>query len=368
MADEYHLADTSHTVMTAFFDYDNDGDLDAYMVTTSPIERSPTIFNTPKDSTNISDDRLYRNDFDSSLNHPVFTDVSKQAGISLPGYGLGITVSDINFDGWKDVYVTNDFNNSDHLFINNRHGGFTEESKIYLKHTSFNAMGNDIADINNDCLPDIVTVDMNARDNYRKKMNMSANSYQAFTNLIKYDYNIQYIRNTLQLNQGFVGDASGDSIPHLIFSEIGFLSGIAETDWSWCPSIADFDNDGYRDILVTNGYPRDVTDNDFVSYRKDAKNYASWDDLMSYIPQIKISNYAFHNEGDLHFTDVTNKWGLTQPSFSNGAVYADLDNDGDLDYIVNNIDEEAFLYENQSFTAKKVIIISNLHSKGDMIT
>ncbi|HSB92969.1 MAG TPA: VCBS repeat-containing protein, partial [Flavitalea sp.] len=229
MAAEYNLADTSHTVMTAFFDYDNDGDLDAYMLTTSPIERSPTIYNVyTKDTINVSSDRLYRNDFDSSLNHPVFTDVSKAAGVALSGYGLGVTVSDINFDGWKDIYVTNDFNNSDHLFINNQHGGFIEESKTYLKHTSFNAMGNDIADINNDCLPDIVTVDMNAKDNFRKKMNMSANSYQAYTNLIKYDYNIQYVRNTLQLNQGFVPANSNDSGRPMVFSEIGFLSGIAE--------------------------------------------------------------------------------------------------------------------------------------------
>jgi enediyne biosynthesis protein E4 len=366
MAAEYNLADTSHTVMTAFFDYDNDGDLDAYMLTTSPIERSPTIYNVyTKDTINVSNDRLYRNDFDSTLNHPVFTDVSRQAGVALSGYGLGVTVSDINFDGWKDIYVTNDFNNSDHLFINNRKGGFTEDSKSYLKHTSFNAMGNDIADINNDCLPDIVTVDMNAKDNFRKKMNMSANSYQAYTNLIKYDYNIQYVRNTLQLNQGFVPTTGKDSSQPVVFSEIGFLSGIAETDWSWCPSIADFDNDGYRDILVTNGYPRDVTDNDFVSYRKDAKNYASWDDLMSYIPEIKISNYAFHNEGNLQFKDVTKQWGFDEPSFSNGAVYADLDNDGDLDYVVNNIDDEAFVYENESEHGKENSHYIQFSFKGD---
>jgi len=349
MADAYNLADSNHTVMTAFFDYDNDGDLDAYMLTTAPIERSPTIYNTKGvDSNRTSFDKLYQNNFDSVAGHPVFTDVSAQAGINFPGYGLGINITDINFDGWKDIYVTNDFNNSDHLWINNQHGGFTEESKRYLKHTSFNAMGNDVADINNDFLPDIVTVDMNAKDNYRKKMNMSANSYQGYTNLLKYNYNVQYVRNTLQLNEGFLNLPRNDTSQHAVFSEIGFLSGIAETDWSWCPSIADYDNDGLRDILITNGYPRDVTDNDFVSYRREANNYASWDNLMSYIPEIKISNYAFKNTGTMEFQDVTEKWGLNQPSFSNGAVYADLDNDGDLDYVVNNIDDEAFVYENLS--------------------
>lgn len=347
MAAEYGLADTSHTVMTAFFDYDNDGDLDAYLLNTAPIERSPTIYQTyQKDSINGSSDKLYRNDFDSIKGHPVFTDVSDEAGVSLQGYGLGINITDINHDGWKDIYVTNDFNNSDHLFINQKNGRFSEESKKYLKHTSFNAMGNDVADINNDLQPDIVTVDMNARDNYRKKMNMNANSYQGFMNLVRYGYNIQYVRNTLQLNQGFLPLAANDTNQHPVFSEVAFVSGIAETDWSWCPSVVDFDNDGLRDILITNGYPRDVTDNDFVSYRSEVYNYASWDNLMSFIPQIKISNYAYRNKDGLMFEDVSKQWGIDQPSFSNGAVYADLDKDGDLDYIVNNINDPASVYRN----------------------
>lgn len=347
LAAEYGLADTSHTVMTAFFDYDNDGDLDAYLLNTAPIERSPTIYQTyQKDSVNGSGDKLYRNDFDSIKQHPVFTDVSAAAGVSLQGYGLGINITDINHDGWKDIYVTNDFNNSDHLFINERNGRFSEQSKVYLKHTSFNAMGNDVADINNDLMPDIVTVDMNARDNYRKKMNMNANSYQGFMNLVRYGYNIQYVRNTLQLNQGFLPLPATDSNQHPVFSEVAFVSGIAETDWSWCPSVVDFDNDGLRDILITNGYPRDVTDNDFVSYRSEVYNYASWDNLMSFIPQIKISNYAYRNTDGLMFQDVSKQWGLNKPSFSNGAVYVDLDRDGDLDYVVNNINDPASVYRN----------------------
>ena len=347
VAKEYNLADTGHTVMTVFFDYDRDGDLDAYMLNTTPIERSPTIYqNVAQDSISSSNDKLMRNDFDSALGHPVFTDVSLQAGISLPGYGLGINITDINHDGWKDIFVTNDFNNNDHLFINDQHGGFTEQSKKYFKHSSYNAMGNDVSDINNDCLQDVITVDMHAKDNYRKKMNMNANSYQGYMNLLRYGYNIQYVRNTLQLNQGFITSNKNDTSNRPVFSEVAFMSNVAETDWSWCPTIADFDNDGLRDMLITNGYPRDVTDNDFVSYRTEASRFASWDNLLEHIPQIKIPNYAFKNNGSLTFGDVTDQWGLEQPSFSNGAVSVDLDGDGDLDYVVNNINDPASIYEN----------------------
>ena len=347
VASEYNLADTGHTVMTVFFDYDRDGDLDAYMLNTQPIERSPTIYqNLAQDSIFYSNDKLMRNDFDSVLGHSVFTDVSLQAGISLPGYGLGVNITDINHDGWKDIFVTNDFNNSDHLFINNQHGVFTEQSKKYFKHSSYNAMGNDVSDINNDCLQDIITVDMHAKDSYRKKMNMNANSYQGYMNLLRYGYNIQYVRNTLQLNQGFINSNKNDTSNRPVFSEVAFMAGVAETDWSWCPTIADFDNDGMRDMLITNGYPRDVTDNDFVSYRTEASRFASWDNLLEHIPQIKIPNYAFKNNGSLTFDDVTDQWGLSQPSFSNGAVSVDLDGDGDLDYVVNNINDPASVYEN----------------------
>ena len=347
VASEYNLADTGHTVMTVFFDYDKDGDLDAYMLNTQPIERSPTIYqNLAQDSITYSNDKLMRNDFDSVLGHPIFTDVSLQSGISLPGYGLGVNITDINHDGWKDIFVTNDFNNSDHLFINDQHGGFTEQSKKYFKHSSYNAMGNDVSDINNDCLQDVITVDMHAKDNYRKKMNMNANSYQGYMNLLRYGYNIQYVRNTLQLNQGFINSNKNDTSNRPVFSEVAFMAGVAETDWSWCPTIADFDNDGLRDMLITNGYPRDVTDNDFVSYRTEASRFASWDNLLEHIPQIKIPNYAFKNNGSLTFDDVTDQWGLEQPSFSNGAVSVDIDGDGDLDYVVNNINDPASIYEN----------------------
>lgn len=367
VANEYKLADTGHTVMTVFFDYDRDGDLDAYLLSTQPIERSPTIYqNTRQDSVTYSNDKLLRNDFDSILGHSIFTDVSQVSGISLSGYGLGVNVSDINQDGWPDIFVTNDFNNSDHLFINDQHGKFKERSKQYFKHASYNAMGNDIADINNDCLQEVITVDMNAKDNYRKKMNMNPNSYQGYMNLLRYGYNLQYVRNTLQFNQGFISTSKTDTANHPVFSEIAFMSGISETDWSWCPTVSDFDNDGLKDIIITNGYPRDVTDNDFVSYRAEVDNFASWDNLLSHIPQIKIPNYAFKNNGKLEFMDVTTDWGLDQPTFSNGAVSVDLDNDGDLDYVVNNINDPASLYENTINERKKKPNFLQASFKGDI--
>jgi len=348
MAAEYGLADTSYSVQAAFFDYDNDGDLDMFLVTTKLAERDVAQFsfsgNRPtRDRTNVG--KLYRNDWNDSLKHPVFTDVSAQAGIDQPGYGLGVSIVDINRDGWKDIYVSNDFLSSDVLYINNRDGTFTNKVGLYFKHTSQNAMGNDIADINNDGLADVLTVDMNPADNFRKKKNMGGNNYGIYQNMVNGNYMLQYVRNNLQLNQGPRVNGS-DSVGDPVFGDISFYTGTAETDWSWNPSIADIDNDGYRDILITNGYPRDVTDHDFVAYRRSSAATVSRKDLIAQIPQIKIPNYAFRNKGDLQFENKTLDWGLGAPSFSNGAVCVDLDNDGDLDYVVNNINDEAFVYEN----------------------
>jgi len=354
MAAEYGLADTSYSVHAAFFDYDNDGDLDMYLVTTKLARRDVARFNTSKgDSSNLDVDKLFRNDWNDSLKHPVYTDVSKQAGIVHPGFGLGVAIADINQDGWKDIYVTNDFYGSDLLYINNRNGTFTEKAKEYFKHTSQNAMGNDIADINNDGLADIIAVDMNPEDNYRKKKNMNGNNYNVYRNMLFEDLMLQYVRNTLQLNMGprFTGN---DSLGEPVFADISFYAGVAETDWSWTPSLADFDNDGYRDMVVTNGYPRDVTDHDFVAFRAQSSTIASKEQLMAEIPQIKVSNYAFRNTGHLKFENTTKKWGMDIPSFSNGAVYADLDNDGDLDYVINNINEEATFYENTTNQPGKI--------------
>ncbi|MEJ0102615.1 MAG: VCBS repeat-containing protein [Bacteroidota bacterium] len=346
MAAEYGLADTTFSVNAAFFDYDNDGDLDMFLLTNKLAKRDIEQFSVNRlDTTHIDYDKLFRNDWNDSLKHPVFTNVSKEAGIIHPGYGLGVSIVDINKDGWKDIYVTNDFYGSDLLYINNKNSTFSEKVKQYFKHTSQNAMGNDIADINNDGLADILALDMNAEENYRKKKNMNGNNYNIYRNMMWEGLMLQYVRNTLQLNMGpRVND--NDSIGDPVFGDIGFYAGVAETDWSWTPSIADFDNDGNRDIIITNGYPKDITDHDFAAFRNTAYNIATREQLSEQIPQIKIPNYALKNSGNLKFENVTKSWGMDEPSFSNGAVYVDLDNDGDLDYVINNINEEAFVYEN----------------------
>jgi len=349
MAPEYRLADTSHSTMAAFFDYDNDGDLDMYLLNNEIIHgQNPAAFRPIlRNSEHPNTDKLFRNDWNGNLHHPVFTDVSKKAGITIEGYGHSLNIVDINKDGWKDIYVANDFISNDLLYINNHDGTFTDEVKTYFKHTSENAMGMDIMDINNDGLVDVVELDMNPEDNYRKKMMMNAIGYQRYLNNEEYGYQYQYVRNTLQINQG-PRVLQNDSIGDPVFSDISFYAGMAETDWSWTPSVIDFDNDGYRDIFITNGFPKDVTDHDFGAFRSKAYNLASKKDLLEQIPQIKIPNYAYRNNGDLTFSNVTNQWGMSLPSFSNGAAYADLDNDGDLDYVVNNIDDKAFVYENDS--------------------
>lgn len=344
MAAEYGLADTSYSVQAAFLDYDGDGDLDMYLVTTKLARRSATSF-APKDTSLADLDKLFRNDWNVQLGHPVFTDVSKEAGIADHGFGLGIAITDINKDGWKDVYVTNDFFGSDHLYINNKNGTYTDHVKDYFKHTSRNAMGNDVADINNDGLVDMVSVDMNPEDNYRKKKNMDGNNYYQYQSMQSNNLMLQYVRNTLQLNMGpRVGN--NDSVGAPQFSDVSFYTGTAETDWSWNPSIADFDNDGVRDLIITNGYPRDVTDHDFISFRNNSIGIAGKQQLIDEMPVIKVPNYAFKNDGNLKFENATTKWGLDQPSFSNGAVAVDLDGDGDLDYVINNINDEAFVYQN----------------------
>lgn len=349
MAKEYGLNDTTYSTMASFFDYDDDGDLDMYLAVNEIQDPLfPSRFHKPIiDGSYYSTGRLYRNDWDSTLNHPFFKNVSKQAGITYEGYAHSVTIADINNDGWKDIYITNDYLPNDILYINNQDGTFTNELKTYFKHTSYNAMGEDIEDINNDGLQDMISLDMNPQDNYRKKEMLNANSYQTYLNSDIYGYEYQYVRNTLQLNQGPRVNKN-DSIGEPAFSEISFLSGIAQTDWSWDPLVADFDNDSYRDIIVTNGFPKDVTDHDFIAYRDHAYMVSSKQQLLSQIPEVKLHNYAYHNNGDLTFTDVTKGWGLETPTFSNGAVYVDLDNDGDLDLVVNNINDAASVYKNLS--------------------
>ncbi|MEO7213627.1 VCBS repeat-containing protein [Mucilaginibacter sp.] len=348
-AKAYGLDINVHSTMASFFDCDNDGDLDMYLT----VNEAQSTDNTSSfrylstDGSAKSTGRLYRNDANPGLGHPVYTNVSKEAGILIEGYGHATSIVDINRDGWKDIYVTNDFLPNNILYINNHDGTFTDRTKEYFKHTATSAMGQDIQDINNDGLADVFELDMDPEDNYRKKMFMPGTSYQLFQNFDRYGYQYQYNHNTLQLNQGpRVGQ--NDSIGAPVFSEVAFLSGVAQTDWSWGPMITDFDNDGFRDIVVTNGYPRDVTDHDFITFRNESYAIATKKQVLDQIPVVKIANYAFHNDGKLGFEDVTKNWGMDIASFSNGAVYADLDNDGAMDVVINNIDDEAFLYRNTS--------------------
>jgi hypothetical protein len=347
MAKDYGLDINVHSTMASFFDYDNDGDLDMYLTVNEAIasDNQSTFRPIITDGSHRSTGRLYRNDWDPVLKHAVFTNVSKQAGITIEGYGHAASIVDINKDGWKDIYVTNDFLPSNILYINNHDGTFTDRAQEYFKHTAFSSMGQDFEDVNNDGLADVFEVDMNPEDNYRKKMFMPSNNYQIYQNFDRYKYQYQYTRNTLQINQG-PRLGQNDSIGDPTFSETAFLSGVGQTDWSWGPMITDFDNDGYRDIIITNGYPRDVTDHDFIMFRQQAYSVASTQQVLDQIPIVKIPNYAFKNTNGLQFEDVTKTWGLGIPSFSNGAAYADLDNDGTMDMIINNIDDEAFIYKN----------------------
>jgi hypothetical protein len=350
MAAEYGLADTLYSTMAYFFDYDNDGDLDMYLAV-NYIPRRYSNISTYRpvvtDGSFFSTGHLFKNVWSDSLKHPVFVDVSKEAGITIEGFGHAATIADVNHDGWKDIYVTNDFIGNDILYINNHDGTFTDRSKEYFKHTSATAMGQDIVDINNDGLADLFELDMNPPDNYRKKMFLANNSYITYQYTDLYNYQYQYIRNCLQLNQGPRVNGM-DSIGAPAFSEISFFSGVSETDWSWTPVIADFDNDGFRDLVITNGYPKDITDHDFQVFMRHASKLASNKWIMDQIPQVKIHNFAFRNNGDLTFSDVSDNWGMLSPGFSTGAAYADLDNDGDLDLVINNIDDEARIYRNMA--------------------
>ncbi|MBA4168093.1 MAG: CRTAC1 family protein, partial [Chitinophagaceae bacterium] len=347
MAAEYGLDIHVQSTMASFFDYDNDGDLDMYLTVNEAFNGNSTsvFLQRSTRSVNASTGRLFRNDNVAGVPHGVFHDVSKEAGVVYEGYGHSATVCDINNDGWKDIYVSDDFLSENILYINNHDGTFTNRAKEYFKHTSFNSMGQDVTDINNDGLVDVVELDMNPKDNYRKKKMLSANNYNTFQNFERLGYQYQYVRNTLQLNQG-PRILENDSAGAPVFSEIGFMSGVAETDWSWTPLIVDFDNDGYRDMIVTNGFPKDVSDHDFIAYRAKSSSNENPLKLLDKIPVIKLANYAFKNTDGLHFEDVSEGWGMITKSFSNGAVYADLDNDGDMDVVINNINDEAFIYKN----------------------
>lgn len=348
LAKEYGLDDTTQSTMAYFFDYDNDNDLDLFIgVNHIIVNEYANVFRKRNlNGEHPSTCRLYRNDWNDSLKHPVFTDVSRQAGILIEGYTHAADIEDFNNDGWLDILVLNDYVSSNVLYINNHDGTFTDHVNEYFKHGAANSMGSDAVDINNDGLADVIEVDMAPQDNYRKKMFQAPIAYQTYQNTEQFGYQYQYTRNMLQLNMGpTVGQQ--DTITHPVFGDAGYFAGIAETDWSWTPLVADLDNDGNKDIFFTNGFPKDITDRDFMTYRNQAYQLTSKKDMLKEIPEVKIHNYCYRNEGNLKFTDKTMDWGFEQPTFSNGAAYADLDNDGDLDIIVNHITDPSAIYENR---------------------
>jgi hypothetical protein len=338
-AKAYGLDDTGYSSQAAFLDYDRDGDLDLFVLSNSKVEGIPSKYRRKlNDGSSDNTDKLYRNNGDGT-----FTDVSYEMGIRKEGFGLGIAVTDVNQDGYPDLYIGNDYITNDLLYVNDSGRFFHDQIDEVIKHQSRFSMGNDAADINNDGHPEVITLDMLPETNLRKKTVIVGNGYIVYINDFKYGYTHQYVRNMLQLNHG-----------NMDFSEIGQLAGVHQTEWSWSPLFADFDNDGFRDLLITNGFPRDITDNDFISFRKESGAFTTIEQLMEEVPSVKIPNYAFRNEGDLTFSDVSADWGFTQPSFSNGAAFADFDRDGDLDYVVNNINDPAFLYENTLYDREEL--------------
>jgi hypothetical protein len=349
-AHEYGLDFSGFSTQAAFFDYDGDGDLDMFLLNHSVHQNGN--FSPRKDFLGtfypLSGDRLYRNNGNNK-----FTDVTKECNInsSAISYGLGIAVSDIDLDGWPDLYVGNDFHENDYLYVNQHNGTFHEDLPNRIMHTSKYTMGVDVADINNDAYPDIISMDMLPFDPKILKSSLGDDDYNVFYLKIGYGYNYQYSRNNLQLNR-----RNG------MFSEIGLYSGIAATDWSWSPLWMDFDNDGLKDLFISNGIPKRLNDMDYVNYISDdeiqqklkGSSTAERDlGLINKFPEIKLRNKFFQNQGEAKFNDVGDEINDDRPTFSNGAVYADLDNDGDLDVIVNNLEDPVLVYENESNNLKK---------------
>lgn len=360
MAAEYGLdAPGTQSTQAVFFDYDKDGDLDMFLLNHSNHTYNPFLNTRKMRSTPDMHfgNRLFRNDRDAS-GHIHFTDVTLDAGIvnNALNFGLSVTVSDLDGDGWPDIYTTSDYTEKDCYYHNDRNGHFTESLNKSFTHISKYSMGSDIADYNNDGRPDVITLDMLPEDNHRQKLLKGPDEYDQYHLLLDSGYYHQQMRNMLHLNEGI--DEHGD----LRFSEIGQLAGVSNTDWSWSPLFADFDNDGWKDLFISNGYLRDFTDMDFLKYTvPDAKiaaakqgnqNFQTYD-LVQKMPSNKLNNYIFHNNADLTFSNVTADWGLSLPSVSNAAAYADLDNDGDLDLVICNNNEPAVVYRNEEDKLKK---------------
>jgi enediyne biosynthesis protein E4 len=340
-AKKFGLDDAGCSTQAIFFDYDRDGDLDCYVLNHNiRAYKNIELHYLKNDYDSLAADRLYRND------EGQFSDVSKQAGIigNPISFGLGVSVSDINNDGWPDIYVSNDYTEQDYCFINNGNGSFSQKEMFLFSHLSQFSMGSEMADFNNDGLVDILTLDMLPEDNRRQKLLQGQENYELYQYMAANGFHFQFMRNMLQLNNG-----------NGTFSEIGQLAGISNTDWSWAPLFADLDNDGHKDLFVTNGYMRDYTNKDFLKYWGDylVKQVANRDsihylELVKQMPSTMVANYAFCNNADLTFKNTSADWGLKQLALSNGAAYSDLDNDGDLDLVVNNINDKAFVFRNEA--------------------
>ncbi|HWK05854.1 MAG TPA: VCBS repeat-containing protein [Puia sp.] len=373
----YGLADTAYSTQAVFFDYDKDGRLDMYLLNhTLNDDRPNDIRDRKTDSNAVAADRLFHNEgIPAGMDHPVFKDVSRQAGIIEAGNGLGIVVSDMNGDGYPDIYVANDYLPDDLLWLNDRNGHFTNCIASSMKHQSYSSMGADAADINNDQLPDLMTLDMQPETNQRKKMMYSfLNEERRRMEVVK-GYEPEYIHNMLQLNNGHRTVNQHDEP---FFSEISGMAGVGETDWSWSILIADLDNDGWKDLHVTNGLGRDPTNIDFLEYRhntvmqtgipdNDAAQRRGFMEHLASLGPVELRNYVYRNRGDLTFEDVSLSAGIDKLSISNGAVYADLDNDGDLDIVTNNINGDAFIMRNDINTPNAAPAWLTLVLNGDTL-
>ncbi|MBC8151324.1 MAG: VCBS repeat-containing protein, partial [Bacteroidetes bacterium] len=358
-ATEYGLADSGYSMQATFFDYDLDGDLDCFLINhnlKNYQRKEASTMRTERDYN--AGDKLFRNEQTGKGDVPFFVDVSEQEGIkgNPLGFGLGVSVSDLNGDGYPDIYVTNDFVEDDYLYINQTKSkttgqpAFRDELRERIEHTSYSAMGVDVADLNNDGLPDIFSLDMLPEDNLRQKLLLWPDSWQVYQSQLRNGFWHQNMHNTLQLQQG-----NGQ------FAEVGQLAGVSATDWSWGALLADFDLDGRKDIFVSNGLGRDLTNADFVKYASDEESMQTGRSLLDQVkqmPSTPTKNYIFRNvsgsqPGEIAFENKQREWGFNELTRANGSAYADLDGDGDLDLITNNLNETARIYKNTSREQQK---------------